>query len=300
MTKTNEGWIRKLTRAKHAGEQKDFSSKEDFLPKELEIEVSSHRSPSRYGLSFHPAPLGLDWTLHLKVPRGTSREKIREILYRHRRWINSRFNQFRQGVTLSLGSCSNDSEGEKRPIILFDGIFHKIIIEKKHPDPDGEKILVNPDKTIVIRSHRDLSDSEAVSALRELFLRVMIQRTLGILEKRSHQMNLYPKRVVIRNTKRQWGSMNRHGIMSLSLRLAQMNEEILDLVIVHELCHMLHPNHGASFNTILSELTPEHRRKMKEISAIPLSGHDSLWESGFSSLAISENLLPKSRNNHQT
>jgi len=178
-------------------------------------------------------------------------------------------------------------------MILFSGIFHRIVIEKNHHGADGEKVFVNPDQTITVRSPRDLSDNESALAIREFFLSEMIRRTIVILENRSPQLRLYPKRVVIRNTKRQWGSMNRHGVMSLSLRLAQMHEEILDLVIVHELCHMLHPNHGESFNALLAGLTPGHRIKMREISAIAVFGSDSLWESGFSSFRIPDILLPK-------
>ena len=265
----------------------------EFLPKELGIEVSNHRSPTRYGLSFQPAPKGLAWTLHLKVPRGTSGEKIQEILYRHRRWINSRFQKFRQGILQSQGGRPDDFREKNEPMVLFEGLFHKIIIEKNHPGPDGKRVFVAPDHTIIVRSPGDLSDTEAALSIRTFFLSEMIRRTLGILENRSHQLKLYPKRVVIRNTKRQWGSMNRHGVMSLSLRLSQMTEDILDLVIVHELCHMIHPDHGESFNALLAELTPDHRRKMKEVSAICLSGSDPLWESGFSSFRIPEILLPR-------
>ncbi len=265
----------------------------DFLPAELGIEISNHRSSVRYGLSFHPAPQGLDWTLHLKVPRGTSPEKIREILYRHRRWINSRFQKFRQAIVRTRGDRTDGCEEHKGPVILFNSLFHRIIVERCPPGTGGEKVFINHDQTIVVRSAGEIYDHEAALAVRDHFLSEMVRRTLGILESRSRQLNLYPKRVVIRNTKRQWGSMSRHGVMSLSLRLAQMTSEVLDLVIVHELCHMLHPNHGESFNALLDELTPDHRRLMKEVSAITLAGSDSLWESGFSSFPIAVNILPK-------
>jgi hypothetical protein len=286
-----------LTRSNTPDKKKEISG---FLPNELEVEISAHRSPTRYGLSFQPAPKGVGWALHLKVPRGTSGEKIREILYRHRRWINARFQRFRQGILHSNANHPENSGKDHASLILFDGIFHRIIIEKNHPGADGKRVFTNPDQTMTVQSPGDLSDHEAALAIREFFLSEMIRRTSGILKNRSQQLNLYPKKVVIRNTKRQWGSMNRHGVMSLSLRLAQMPEEILDLVIVHELCHMLHPNHGDSFNTLLTRLTPDHRKKMKEISAIWTFGETPLWEAGFSSIPIPDNLLPQPHNSPKT
>jgi hypothetical protein len=286
---TQEG-IPGLTRSKISDKQKSVV---DFLPEDLGVEITNHRSPTRYGLSFHPTPEGLGWSLHLKVPRGTSGEKIREILYRHRRWINSRFHKFRQGIIRSQGVCPNGLQEQNSSMILFDGIFHRIIMRQDDSVPCEEKVFVSPEQTIIVSSPKELSINESVLAIRNFFLSGLIEKTIGVLEHRSHQLNLYPKKVVIRNTKRQWGSMNRHGVMSLSLRLAQMPEEILDLVIVHELCHMVHPNHGPSFQSLLSQWTPDHKRKMREISAIPMSPSDSLWESDIPSYRIPDNLLPK-------
>ncbi|MHB1756532.1 MAG: M48 family metallopeptidase [Leptospirillum sp.] len=286
-----------MTRTNTPDQQKETSG---FLPKELPVEISAHRSSTRYGLSFQPAPKGVGWALHLKVPRGTSGEKIREILYRHRRWINARFQRFRQGILHSHADHPENSGENHGSLILFDGIFHKILIEKNHPGSNGKRIFTNPDHTLTLQTPGDLTDHEAALAIREFLLSEMIRRTLETLKKRSQQLNLYPKKVVIRNTKRQWGSMNRHGVMSLSLRLAQMTEEILDLVIVHELCHMLHPNHGESFNTLLTRLTPDHRQKMKEMSAIWSFGETPLWETGFSSLPIPAHLLPQPQNPSKT
>jgi predicted metal-dependent hydrolase len=56
-----------------------------------------------------------------------------------------------------------------------------------------------------------------------------------------------------------WGSCAPSGTLSFNWRLVLAPTEVLDYVVVHELCHLRVPNHSASFWTLLERHRPHWR-----------------------------------------
>jgi predicted metal-dependent hydrolase len=54
-----------------------------------------------------------------------------------------------------------------------------------------------------------------------------------------------------------WGSMSPAGTLSLSPDLVRTPRECIDYVILHELCHLAHNNHGPAFRALLERVLPD-------------------------------------------
>jgi predicted metal-dependent hydrolase len=67
---------------------------------------------------------------------------------------------------------------------------------------------------------------------------------LGFLA-RDHGFNC--NRVTVRQQKTRWGSCSPHNNISLNIKLAQLPEELMDYVILHELAHTRVHNHSRKF-----------------------------------------------------
>lgn len=67
------------------------------------------------------------------------------------------------------------------------------------------------------------------------------------------------RRVSIRDQKTRWGSCSARGTISINWRLMLAPAAILDYVIVHELCHLLQPNHSARFWEEVARVLPDYR-----------------------------------------
>lgn len=52
-----------------------------------------------------------------------------------------------------------------------------------------------------------------------------------------------------------WGSCKSDNTIRLSCRLMLLPDELLDYIILHELCHTVHKNHGEKFKSLLNEIT---------------------------------------------
>lgn len=67
-------------------------------------------------------------------------------------------------------------------------------------------------------------------------------------------------KIAIRLQKSRWGSCSREGNLNFNCLLVLMPLEILDSVVVHELCHRLHMNHSKEFYAEVLRIFPEYKR----------------------------------------
>jgi predicted metal-dependent hydrolase len=77
--------------------------------------------------------------------------------------------------------------------------------------------------------------------------------------------NFLPTGLVIRSMRSRWGSCSRKGIITLSTELIKLPDIYIEYVIIHELCHLKHHNHGKDYYLLLSKLFPDWKNVRKEL-----------------------------------
>ena len=74
----------------------------------------------------------------------------------------------------------------------------------------------------------------------------------------------------IRAMETRWGScLIKKRIITLNKRLLEAPRNCIEYVVMHELCHLIHPNHSKNFYNFLTTLMPDwkERKKVLEQSA---------------------------------
>ena len=81
-------------------------------------------------------------------------------------------------------------------------------------------------------------------------------------------------RITIRCQKTRWGSCSSKGNLNFNCLLIELPDEIIDSVVVHELCHRKHMNHSKAFYDEVESVFSEYkkcRKWLKENGHIYLS-----------------------------
>jgi predicted metal-dependent hydrolase len=74
----------------------------------------------------------------------------------------------------------------------------------------------------------------------------------------------------IRSMKSRWGSCTGKGKITLNLKLIYMPVDLIDYVVLHELCHLKELNHSPAFYALLSRVMPNWKAQRKRLNSTPL------------------------------
>ena len=95
-------------------------------------------------------------------------------------------------------------------------------------------------------------------------INTLIEKAKEIIRER---VNFYaPKigvtynRITIRGQRTRWGSCSSKRNLNFNFLLALFPVEIIDSVVVHELCHRKHMNHSAEFYAEVEKVFPEYKQ----------------------------------------
>jgi len=78
------------------------------------------------------------------------------------------------------------------------------------------------------------------------------------------------KRLSVRGQKTRWGSCSRRGNVSLNYHLLKFRKEVIDYVIIHELCHLRQLNHSKKFWNEVTQILPRYKSLKKELKKLSL------------------------------
>lgn len=96
-----------------------------------------------------------------------------------------------------------------------------------------------------------------------------------LIKKWEPKLAVKVNRYFLQRMKTQWGSCNPNaGHIRLNTELVKKPKDLLEYVVVHEMAHLIEPNHGDRFVAILDTHYPHWREARMELNELPLAAED--------------------------
>ncbi|TDJ44662.1 MAG: M48 family peptidase [Gammaproteobacteria bacterium] len=126
------------------------------------------------------------------------------------------------------------------------------------------RVTTQPDQ--IVRLRGPVSDRAQVrAALKRWLTRTARSHLVERLDELGTRYGLAWARATIRYQRSRWGSCSSSGTISLNAQLMFLPPELVRCVLLHELCHTRHMNHGPRFWALLDSCEPDHRHLHREL-----------------------------------
>lgn len=130
----------------------------------------------------------------------------------------------------------------------------------------AEKDSISSDGICIYLEVKDANDFEKKKRIVSRFLdqqcKTVFHEILDELYPLFRKYGIERPLLRIRDMETRWGScLAKKGIITLNKRLLEAPRNCIEYVVMHELCHFIHPNHSKHFYMFLSVLMPDWKER---------------------------------------
>jgi predicted metal-dependent hydrolase len=206
--------------------------------------VLTHRKRTSLAIEVYP-----DQSVVAIAPHGADVKVIDDKVLKRATWILKQQREFEAFLPVLpphkyVGGESFRYLGRQYRLRIFQANTEKVSLQR------GQIQVSLPDR----------KDSAGVQRLLEVWFRHRADQVIAELWPkciaRVQRHGIEAKTYQLRKMKTRWGSCGKNGIILLNPELISAPKECIEYLILHELCHLKHYNHGAEFFELLSVLVP--------------------------------------------
>ena len=140
-------------------------------------------------------------------------------------------------------------------------------VPERLPEREAERFVAKHTEWIIKKLNEDKERQKMkaacqIPAPQELTQNQIEQMKLEFetkTKKYAAQMNVTYGRITIRNQQTRWGSCSSKGNLNFNCLLMLMPPEVIDYVVVHELCHRKQMNHSKAFWKEVEKILPNYK-----------------------------------------
>ena len=190
--------------------------------------------------------------VYIMVPKSLSQDAIKSLVFNKTRWINEKLSH-QQGILALPAKVFKSGEryaylGSEVTLSINSGLSPNI------------KLL--DDQLIVTVRDPSLDCSDSIKAL---LMNWYKQQAVAVLKIKTQRyamiMGVQPTSITIKTYKARWGSCSLSGAIQFNWKLMMAPDSVIDYVVVHELCHLLHHNHSPAFWAAVARYYPNYRNQ---------------------------------------
>lgn len=127
------------------------------------------------------------------------------------------------------------------------------------PDHEIEKI-VDRKKQWIFKKQLEFGKRFTNSQKNKVYSKGIFKRRINYY---ASKIGVKPEKIIVKKLRSRWGSATKDGIINFNSSLLKAPKDVIDYVILHELCHLKIRNHSYRFWKLLSKLMPQYERQKK-------------------------------------
>ncbi len=199
-------------------------------------------------------------TIRMQVPMASTDGQLADLLARKATWIAGRLRSAR--------AVSQPTPLVDGATVPYRGQELTLRIEAR---PIRRSLMVHCGNELRVQIPASTPKQEWPEAVSQALLSWYRERAAEVLPAvASHWATLsvlVPERVLIRDQRRRRGSCGPDGTIRLNWRLILLEPALADYVVVHEIAHLRHRHHQATFWDEVARLIPNHRDCRRRLNA---------------------------------
>ena len=197
--------------------------------------------------------------LQVRVPEYVEDERVAAFLQKKRPWIRSKV------AEIQLLPPHRTKELVSGESFAYLGRHYRLKIQEGHQvgvslSGGYLKATIRPNEQ---GEHRTLKIQQY---LQNWYRNKAQERLKEKTDRYAKQIGVSPAAVSVRNFKSRWGSCDKKGQVVFNWNIIKAPHSVVDYVVVHELCHLIHPNHSKEFWHVVGRFDSnylEHRQWLK-------------------------------------
>ena len=145
----------------------------------------------------------------------------------------------------------------------------KIVSNKEIQKNQNSVELIDDNLLIFVDTTDELMDKEVLkNKVTYLYNKWITQKAKELfitkINKFSKIIGVYPppQRIVLKNLRNRWGSVTKKNTINLNRNLIKAPDDIIDYIIIHELCHLKIQGHSHHFWSFLKQFIPNYQKKI--------------------------------------
>ena len=221
------------------------------------IKVFIRRSNRARNLRLVIKPLGVE----LVIPKFCTESQAMSFFHRHRNWAELKMAEVHGRTSRQV--CS-DKHFFTSGSIPFQGCETPLIIKRatdRYPRVDREN---GGAFEISLSVSNTASPEEQIRAALFGWIRTWMTREANRLAFLHGEADgLVPRQIRIKQMATRWGSCGSHNDINLNWLLAFTPPSVLEYVVVHEICHIIHRNHSRDYWALVAHYLPDWNRERK-------------------------------------
>lgn len=217
------------------------------------------RSAERETVAVTVAP---DGAVAVAAPKGTRRDLLAVAVTKKADWILHQQEFFRRQAS------SQPKQFVSGESLYYLGRQFKLKVRKSIDDPAPTVQLLQGQFLVRIPATVEKEQQSAtVKRVLQGWYRIRAGEVIRpLVDRYAEKLGLTFKIVQIRDMQKRWGSGGKEGRLAFNWRIVMAPKRLIEYVVSHELCHLVHNDHSRDFWRLLEKVMPECERRRLELA----------------------------------